>query len=155
MLFYHDSKKGMKGCVFCDIVRKKIDSELTVFENDYIIGHVSLRQKPGNHGHILLIPKVHVKNIYELDKSFDAPMMSALRLLSTAVKRAFQADGIHIRQNNEAAAGQDVFHLHFHIIPRFEGDYFESENYSKLSFDERIGIANQLKPFVDQLIKLE
>ena len=58
--------------------------------------------------------------------------MSALRLLSRAVKKAFSAEGIHIRQNNEPGAEQDVFHVHFHVIPRYQGDAYETKQYERL-----------------------
>ena len=108
----------MNNCVFCEIIAKRIDPELTVFENEYLIGHVSLHQKPRNRGHLLVLPKKHIPTIYELTEELEAPLMSALRLLARNIKSAYGAQGIQIRQNNESAAGQDVFHLHFHVIPR-------------------------------------
>ena len=138
----------MNKCVFCEIVAKRMDPELTVFEDEHVIAHVSLHQKPENHGHIFIIPKKHIQNIYELPEELNAPLMSALRLLSRAIKKAFSAEGIHIRQNNEPAAGQDVFHLHFHIIPRYQGDDFETEKYERLPLQKRKEISERLKPVV-------
>jgi len=135
----------MSSCVFCEIVAKRIDPELTVFENEQVIGQVSLLQKTGNHGHVLVIPKRHIQNIYELSEDLDAPLMSALRLVSRSTKKAFFAEGIHIRQNNETAAGQDVFHVHFHVIPRFQGDAFETKRYEKLDLAKRKELAERLK----------
>ena len=61
------------------------------------------------------------------------------------MKRAFNAEGIQVRQNNETAAGQDVFHFHFHIIPRFSEDQFEENSYEEVSRDERSEQAELLK----------
>jgi histidine triad (HIT) family protein len=122
-----------------------MDPELTVFENEQVFAQVSLDHKPENHGHTLVIPKKHVQNIYELSDELNAPLMAALRLVSRAVKKAFSAEGIHIRQNNEPAAGQDVFHLHFHVIPRYQGDAFETKKYEKLPLEKRKEFAEQLK----------
>jgi histidine triad (HIT) family protein len=138
----------MIKCVFCEIVAKRIDPELTVFEDEQVIAQVSLGQKPGNHGHVLIIPKKHIQNIYEVSEELDAPLMSALRLLSCATKKAFSAEGIHIRQNNEPAAGQDVFHLHFHVIPRYQGDDFETKKYERLPFQKRKEQSERLKSVV-------
>lgn len=138
----------MDKCVFCEIVAKRIDPELTVFENEQVIAQISLLEKPGNHGHVLVIPKKHVQNIYKLSEELDAPLMSALRLLSLATKKAFSAEGIHIRQNNEPAAGQDVFHLHFHVIPRYQGDDFETKKYERLPLEKRKELSEKLKPAV-------
>lgn len=143
----------MKKCVFCEIVAKRIDSELTVFEDEQVIAQVSLLQKPGNHGHVLLIPKKHIQNIYELAEELNAPLMSALRLLSRATKKAFSAEGIHIRQNNEPAAEQDVFHLHFHVIPRYQRDDFETKKYEKLPLQKRTELSEKLKHAVQSEMK--
>ena len=79
----------MNKCVFCEIVAKGMDPELIVFEDEHVIAHVSLHQKTGNHGHIFIIPKKHIQDIYELPEELNAPLMSALRLLSRAYKEGF------------------------------------------------------------------
>jgi histidine triad (HIT) family protein len=142
----------MKKCVFCEISAKRMDTELTVFEDEHVIAHMSLLQKPGNHGHVLVMPRKHIQNIYELSKELNAPLMSALRLLSSATRKAFSAEGIHIRQNNESAAGQDVFHLHFHVIPRYREDDFETRQYEKLPLQTRRELAEKLKAAVSKEI---
>ena len=135
----------MDKCVFCEIVAKKIDAELTVFEDEHVIAQISLHQKSGNYGHVLVIPKSHVQNIYQLPDELDAPMMSALRLVARATKKAFSTEGILIRQNNESASGQDVFHLHFHVIPRYHKDNFETKKYEILPLQKRRELSENLK----------
>lgn len=134
----------MAECSFCKIIQKRPDPALTIFENEDVIGQISEQQKPGNHGHLLVIPKRHVQNIYELPDELSVPLMSTLRLLSRAVKKAFAADGIQIRHNNEPAAGQDVFHLHFHVIPRYQGDHFDTRTYERLPLERRLELARIL-----------
>ena len=139
----------MIKCSFCEMAAGRSDDpDLTVFEDQQVFARISLHQKPGNHGHVLVIPKKHIQNIYELSPDLDAALMSALRLLARAVKKAFSAEGIHIRQNNEAAAGQDVFHLHFHVIPRYQDDAFETKQYEKLTLKRRQEIGELLTPAV-------
>jgi len=87
----------MGESVFSRIARKKFDSDLTVFEDDSMFSQVSLHQKPKNRGHVLVIPKMQVKDIYELPAELDASLMSAIRLMSRTVKRAFNAEGIQVR----------------------------------------------------------
>lgn len=140
----------MSECIFCSIANGKVDSELTVYSDEHVFAQVSLHQKAANIGHILVMPKDHVRNLFDAPAALDAPIMTALRLISSAVKIAFAADGIQVRQNNEAAAGQDVFHLHFHIIPRYDGDGFDSSKYLKLTMEERIEIAERLKAVMTQ-----
>jgi histidine triad (HIT) family protein len=138
----------MRDCVFCNIASGSIDPELTVYEDEYVFVQISLHQKLHNRGHVLVIPKNHVTDLFESPRILDAPLLSVLRLTSNAVKKAFSADGIQVRQNNGAAAGQDVFHLHFHVIPRYDGDNFEDQDYEILSLDERVTLADKLKTYL-------
>ncbi len=68
-----------------------------------------------------------------------------MQRLARATKAAFSADGIQIRQNNEPAAGQDVFHLHVHIVPRFQGDGFDAKKYERLPLEIRTELAAKLR----------
>jgi histidine triad (HIT) family protein len=141
----------MSNCVFCKIAAHRFDDpELTVFEDDHVFVRINLSQKPGNHGHVLVIPKQHIPSIYELPQEIDAPLMSALRLMARVLKEALSADGVHIRQNNEPASGQDVFHLHFHVIPRYHGDGFETKKYERLELSTRKELAKKLKPAIQK-----
>jgi diadenosine tetraphosphate (Ap4A) HIT family hydrolase len=73
---------------------------------------------------MLVIPNQHVAHIYDIDDKLAGPLMTTLARVAAAVKRAWCADGVSIRQNNEQHGDQDVFHIHFHVIPRFADDAF-------------------------------
>jgi histidine triad (HIT) family protein len=73
-------------------------------------------------GHALVVPRSHVENLYELPDELAAPILSTAARVARAAKRAFAADGVTLRQNNEAASDQHLFHFHLHVIPRFIGD---------------------------------
>ena len=75
-----------------------------------------------NPGHALVIPRRHIRDLYELPDELAGPILSAAARVARATKRAFSADGIALRQHNEPAGGQEVFHFHLHVIPRFVGD---------------------------------
>lgn len=135
----------MGKCVFCEIAAKRLDPDLTVYEDDDVLAQVSLLQKASNRGHVIVVPRRHVPDLYDLPDDLGAPLMSALRLLARATKRAFAADGIQVRQNNDPAAGQDVFHLHFHVVPRYEGDGFGAAAYAKVPREERLRQAGALR----------
>lgn len=77
---------------------------------------------PRADGHVLVIPKVHARNILDIEPLDLSVFMMSVQKVAKSVKTAFNADGITIQQFNESAGGQVVFHLHFHIIPRFAGD---------------------------------
>ena len=76
---------------------------------------------PQSPGHLLVIPKTPSRNVLDADPAVLSKLMPIVQKLAKAAKDAFEADGITITQFNEASAGQTVFHLHFHIVPRYEG----------------------------------
>ena len=76
---------------------------------------------PRGQGHLLVIPKTPARNILDVAPEALAGIMPAVQKLARAAKAALGADGVAVHQFNEVAGGQVVFHLHFHVIPRFDG----------------------------------
>ncbi|MDP3895144.1 MAG: HIT family protein [Mesorhizobium sp.] len=76
---------------------------------------------PQGAGHALVIPKIPSRNMLDADPAALAPLFAVVQKIAIAVKAAFAADGVTIIQFNEPASGQTVFHLHVHVIPRFDG----------------------------------
>ncbi|MEK7514525.1 MAG: HIT family protein [Patescibacteria group bacterium] len=109
----------MNTCVFCSIIKKEILARI-VYETDEILAF--LDHHPNNPGHVLVIPKLHYENIYNTPEEVLHPLISGVKRVSVAVKAGVNAEGVNISVNNEKAAGQLVFHVHFHIIPRFSKD---------------------------------
>ena len=106
-------------CIFCRIVNGDIPCA-KVYEDDAILAFLDLG--PMTRGHTLVVPKKHCANLLEFSAE-DAPeLISALQKVGSAVMRATGAKGFHVLQNNFPAAGQTVFHLHWHVIPSSEGD---------------------------------
>jgi histidine triad (HIT) family protein len=106
-------------CIFCKIIKGEIPSE-KIYEDEHTFAFLDIH--PINRGHTLVIPKEHHENIYETPPEVFANLMKSVQFLSGKVKSAVGAQGINIGINNEAAAGQLVFHLHAHIIPRWSDD---------------------------------
>ena len=106
-------------CIFCRIAAGEISSD-TVYEDDDF--RVILDLNPGSRGHMLIIPKEHYQDIYELSDECGMKLMAVAKKMAVAAKKALKADGINLVQNNEEAAGQSVPHFHIHIIPRKKGD---------------------------------
>ena len=106
-------------CIFCKIVSGEIP-HWKVYEDDETMAFMNLH--PTNKGQVLVIPKDHVENIYGFSEELAARLMLTTKKLSTAVKNALDADGVNLIMNNEEAAGQEIFHAHMHIIPRFNDD---------------------------------
>lgn len=107
------------NCIFCKILRGDIPSE-TVYEDESF--KAILDVNPAARGHVIILPKNHAPNIYELPDEDASKIMIVAKKIATALKKTYSCDGINILQNNGEAAGQTVFHLHVHVIPRFEGD---------------------------------
>lgn len=106
-------------CIFCKIANGDIPSA-TVYEDKDMRAILDIA--PGNHGHVLILPKDHYSNIFELDKTIAEKIMAKAIDIATAVKTATNCDGVNLVQNNGEAAGQTVMHFHLHIIPRFTDD---------------------------------
>jgi histidine triad (HIT) family protein len=109
----------MNDCVFCKIVTGEIPSQ-KIYENEHCVAFLDIH--PINRGHALVIPKGHHANIYETPQETFAEVMRTVQFLAPKVKEAVGAQGINIGINNDAAAGQLVYHLHVHIIPRWSDD---------------------------------
>lgn len=109
-----------QDCVFCKIIDGEIPSH-KVYETEKWVAF--LDAEPVSKGHTLVIPKQHVENIHE-SEGMDF-MWDALVKTADAVKEAFDAKGINIDQNNGEVAGQEVFHMHFHVTPRYDGSEIE------------------------------
>ena len=113
-------------CVFCRIVRGELTPEVVAFCDSQTSVFPSRHQQPRNRGHMLVVPIQHVAHIYDVGDDLAGPLMTTLARVAAAVKAVCSADGVSVRQNNEPHGGQDIFHLHFHVIPRFEGDAFNT-----------------------------
>lgn len=73
-------------------------------------------------GHVLVVPKTHVPDIFALDDALGAAVMRTVMRVARAVGDALRPDGLNIWQSNGEAAGQEVLHAHFHVLPRAQGD---------------------------------
>jgi len=116
-------------CIFCKIIAGDIQTSSKVYEDESVFTFLS--NGPVSPGHALIVPKKHFENVYDADNDTLAALGKAFKKVATAVKKAVQADGINIITNNDRAAGQVVFHLHFHVIPRFFGDGFKHWEHTK------------------------
>lgn len=104
--------------IFAKILRGEIPA-YKVYEDDHSIAFMDVM--PQAPGHTLVLPKHPSRNLLDASPESLAHVITVVQKVANAVQEAFDADGIYIAQLNEPAAGQTVFHLHFHIIPRHEG----------------------------------
>jgi len=104
--------------IFAKILRGEIPSHQVYTDADTVAFMDVMPQGPG---HTLVLPRTPSRNLLDAGPETVGPLMHTVQRVARAVKRAFAADGVTIMQFNEPASGQTVFHLHFHVIPRFEG----------------------------------
>ena len=105
--------------IFGKILRGEIPAQ-KVYEDDNTL--VIMDVMPQAEGHVLVIPKAASRNILDADPATLGALIAVVQKIAIAAQEAFEADGVTIMQFNEAPAGQSVFHLHFHVIPRKEGE---------------------------------
>jgi histidine triad (HIT) family protein len=104
--------------VFAKILRGELPAQ-TIYETEHVLAFMDIM--PRGNGHALVIPKAKARNIFDIDPEVLAELMKAVQVVAKASKAAFDADGVTVQQFNESAGGQVVFHMHVHVIPRFEG----------------------------------
>ena len=104
------------NCVFCAIAAGEIPS-FKVYEDDVVLAYLDIN--PFSEGHALVIPKTHVTGLLDAPDDLLAALVACVKKVAAHLKAALPCDGFNILQNNGAAAGQTVPHLHFHIVPRY------------------------------------
>jgi histidine triad (HIT) family protein len=104
--------------IFAKILRGEIPSH-RVYEDDAVVAFMDVM--PQGQGHTLVVPKAPSRNLLDADPAVLGGLFTVVQKIARAVKKAFEADGVVVMQFNEAASGQSVYHLHVHVIPRFEG----------------------------------
>jgi histidine triad (HIT) family protein len=104
--------------IFAKILKGEIPS-FKVYEDEATYAFMDIM--PRADGHLLVIPKTPCRNVLDASPEQLSAVIATVQKLARASKEAFDADGVTIQQFNEAAGGQEVFHLHFHVLPRHEG----------------------------------
>jgi histidine triad (HIT) family protein len=123
-------------CLFCQIVKGKAPC-YKVYEDKHSLAFLDIN--PATRGHTLLIPKKHSENIFDIEDQDLQSIALGIKKLASQLKKSLKADGINIIQSNGQQAGQVIFHLHFHIIPRYKDDNFQlqlGKIYHKKDFKE-------------------
>ncbi|WP_062270730.1 HIT family protein [Endozoicomonas arenosclerae] len=113
------------SCPFCRILNSETEKQAEVlYETASAVVCLPLHHKPLSGPGLLIIPKQHVENIYDMDDTLLVDVMILARKVALFAKEIWQADGITLIQNNEPAGSQDVWHFHLHVKCRREGDNF-------------------------------
>ncbi len=124
------------------IVRRELPADI-VYEDDDTLAFLSTG--PVTPGHTLVIPKRPARNIFDIDSTSFATVMETVRKIAPAVRDAVGAQGVHINSNHEPEAGQVVFHLHMHIVPRHERSEFEFWPHQEYGPGEAGAVAEKIR----------
>lgn len=128
----------MTDCIFCKIINGEIPS-YKIYEDDVVYAFLDISQ--ATPGHTLVVPKKHVKDIFEYDEDLAAAVFARIPKIARAVKASnSEIIGMNILNNNGKAAYQSVFHSHIHLLPRYADDKFSmtfinnEEDYDKAKY---------------------
>lgn len=139
-------------CPFCAVV-KGIEGEFPYtkqsdifYSDDFCVAFIASHWWPNNKGHVIVVPKEHYESIYDIPTDLLLHITKVVQKISKVVKKVYKCDGIHIRQNNEKAGGQDVWHFHTHIFPRYADDnlYLLDKEKSLSKPEYRVYFSNKL-----------
>ena len=128
-------------CIFCAIACGEIPS-FKIYEDDLVLAYLDIN--PFTKGHTLVIPKGHSAGLLDTPDGTLAEIVSRVTKVAAHLKDALPCDGFNILQNNGAAAGQTVMHLHFHIVPRYSGEGIEFVSH-KGDMDELKSLADRIR----------
>ena len=107
------------SCIFCAIIAGQAPS-VVVHEDEHTLAIMDIN--PATRGHVLVLPKRHARDIFEIPEEDAQHVMHTVLLVARAVDKALQPDGVNLIQANRKAAFQSVFHFHIHVIPRWWDD---------------------------------
>jgi histidine triad (HIT) family protein len=131
-------------CPLCRVAAGA-EREAVVYADDRVVVAIALHQKASNHGGLLVFPRAHAENIYTLPPSELDAVFRVVQRAASALKRALSADGVTVIQNNEPAGGQDVWHFHVHLVPRFAGDKFYASPWKIQQMEVRCRLAERVR----------
>lgn len=131
-------------CIFCRIVRGELPST-KVYEDEHVLAFMDIG--PIIHGHTLVIPKQHVDPITQATPEQLGRVIAVVQKIAAAQLKGLKANGVNVHQSNGSCAGQVVPHVHFHVIPRYEGDghrwNWAAKKYESL--DDMKALAERIK----------
>ncbi len=135
-------------CIFCKIINGEIPA-FKIYEDEYVLCFLDISQ--ASEGHTLIVPKKHFENLFDVDQETLNHMAQAVKIVTNLLKEKLGVADVNLLNNSGTNAGQTVMHLHFHIIPRKEGDninfsFQENEpNFDKLSQTQKKLVENKLQ----------
>lgn len=150
-MYNHEPKDYI--CPLCQIAKGK-ETDINkrtdiIFEDDSVVAYMAPKWWVHNPGHVLVIPKLHTENIYDIPDDTLSKVYSLGKKIALAMKEFYECDGTSFRQHNEPAGNQDVWHFHLHVFPRWKNDhlYINHANKRYTSPEERVPYAEKLRKY--------
>ncbi len=129
--------------IFEKIIAKEVPASF-VYEDDIVVSFLSIM--PINKGHTLVVPRKNFVNIFDADPEILGHMLKVSQKVALALRKSTGAEGVNILMNNEAIAGQEVFHAHLHVIPRFKkGEAFTPAQHVHYADGEMDVVATSIR----------
>lgn len=130
-------------CPFCDwLAGNETDYKRNAdifYQTDLVTAFISPKGLPSNPGNTLIIPNKHYENLYTIPDDLLTAVHAASKSVGVAMRRVYHCDGISVHQHNEPAGGQDIWHFHIHIQPRYRGDRLYQR------YDQRVFIKPEVR----------
>lgn len=151
-MFNHKPKDYI--CPFCLLAQggegKNNSQQDIIYRDTLVLAFISPRWWPKNPGNVLIVPTEHYENIYDLPSNYAYRIQDIAKEVAIAFKNVYHCDGVSTRQHNEPDGGQDVWHYHLHVFPRYNGDnLYQSirpEHFEPL--DRRMLYATKLRGYL-------
>lgn len=131
-----------KECIFCKLANGELPTTSIYEDEDF---NVILDISPASVGHCVILPKTHAANLYELPEDYCSKIMPVAKKCAAALKKSLGCTGLNVLQNNGESAGQTVFHLHVHLIPRYDDDTVQIGWDNKKSLENADELADKIK----------
>ena len=144
-------------CPFCVLLTgeetERNRREDIVYRDDHVAAFISPKWWPRNPGHAIVVPSEHVENVYEISDLTLGRVYAAARLLAVATRDAYGCEGTSMRQHNEPAGNQDVWHFHVHVFPRHSDDqlYRNTDLAAWIDAEQRADYARKLRGHLEKL----
>jgi histidine triad (HIT) family protein len=143
-------------CPFCSLIQGIRDERIysvhsdIVYHDEVVAAFISSHQWPNNPGNVIVIPIAHYENLYNLPVECAVDIHRVVKSIALAMKAVYQCDGISIRQHNEPAGNQDVWHYHVHVTPRYNNDEFYTSMMHRalMPVEERAKHAEKLRDYL-------
>ena len=156
-MYNHEPKNY--NCPLCEAINgiesseKSVRPEDIIYNDDLVTAFIAGKWWKSNPGHVVIIPNKHFENIYDITPEYNHRIADIAREMAIAFKKTYECDGVSIRQHNETAGNQDVWHYHMHVFPRYKDDnlYLNHLKTEWVTAEKKLPYAKKLKEYFNKL----